>query len=73
MTKRFCCWCGKVEHTKTCKSKSLKECADKIVKAMPNKVKKERRCKCVRVMPFDDGKTKYKNGKPKLKWAVVIE
>jgi len=32
---RFCCWCGKVEHTKTCQSKSLrrvtKEISDKIM------------------------------------------
>jgi len=26
---RFCCWCGKVEYTKTCQSKSIKKAAKK--------------------------------------------
>jgi hypothetical protein len=35
-TKRFCCWCGKVEFTETCQSKSLK----KSVKEAVNHMKK---------------------------------
>lgn len=37
--KRFCCWCGKVEYTKTCKSKSLNKVIDKIIKNMKTNFK----------------------------------
>lgn len=31
---RFCCWCGKIEHTKLCESKSLKKVIDKLIKKL---------------------------------------
>jgi hypothetical protein len=34
--KRFCCWCGKVEHTETCQSKSLKKCVKEAVNHYKN-------------------------------------
>ena len=31
---RFCCWCGKVEYTEVCQSKSIKKVAEQIVKSI---------------------------------------
>lgn len=32
LEERFCCWCGKVEHTKNCQSKSLKRVINEAIK-----------------------------------------
>lgn len=41
MKKRFCCWCGKVETTELCQSKSIKFLADVAVRAMAGEKIKE--------------------------------
>jgi len=38
--KRFCNWCGKIEYTKTCQSKSLEKVCKEIIRELKKYIKK---------------------------------